>query len=512
MEESLEQPYDFIIIGAGLGGLLSAALLAKENFRVLVLEKNKQIGGALQSFALDAKLFETSVHYIGSMNEGETLHQLYNYLGIADKLQLLQLDSDCYDEIRFGDTSFRLAQTHAGFVETLAKQFPEERLGLEHFMHEIKHVCNHFPLYNMRLGSADEKEEVIHIGLKEVLDKHISNTTLKHILCGNNLLFAGHLETTPFYLYALVQNSYIESSYKFKKGSAQLAKLLQDIIHEQGGKVKRSVQVNCIQEIEGRIGYVEDRGGKKYYANHIISNLHPAETYKMVTGSLIKTATRKRIASTENTLSAFMVNISLKEKTIPYINHNIYYHLDEDVWKDVTSDKGETPNSYGIYFYPDMDLRYAEGIAILTYMHESEIPVGIDTFRTTSSFKSRGNAYELWKYKKALQIIEQIDKVIPGLKDAEKKMDACTPLTYRDYLNTPQGSMYGFRKKLNDIANTTYSVRTKIPNLYLTGQNINLHGVLGVSITAVLTAAEFVGLDYLVNKISKANQRAEKMV
>jgi all-trans-retinol 13,14-reductase len=61
--------------------------------------------------------------------------------------------------------------------------------------------------------------------------------------------------------------------------------------------------------------------------------------------------------------------------------------------------------------------------------------------------------------------------------------------------------MYGFQKNVDDLANTTYATRTKIPNLLLTGQNINLHGVLGVSVTAVLTCAEILGLDYLLTKM-----------
>ena len=65
--------------------------------------------------------------------------------------------------------------------------------------------------------------------------------------------------------------------------------------------------------------------------------------------------------------------------------------------------------------------------------------------------------------------------------------------------------MYGLKKDVRDIANTTFATRTKIPNMFLTGQNINMHGVLGVSITALLTVSEITGLEYLVNKINNAN-------
>ena len=65
--------------------------------------------------------------------------------------------------------------------------------------------------------------------------------------------------------------------------------------------------------------------------------------------------------------------------------------------------------------------------------------------------------------------------------------------------------MYGLKKDVNDLANTTFATHTKIPNLLLTGQNINMHGVLGVAVTALLTVSELTGLEYLVEKINTHN-------
>ena len=80
---------------------------------------------------------------------------------------------------------------------------------------------------------------------------------------------------------------------------------------------------------------------------------------------------------------------------------------------------------------------------------------------------------------------------------------AATPLTWRDYTGTPTGALYGILKDVNKPNETTIATRTKIPNLLLTGQNVNLHGVLGVSITAVATCAELLGMEYLVGKIKR---------
>ena len=66
-----KQTYDCIIIGSGMGGLTAALILAKHGKKVLVLEKNHQIGGALQVFSRDKCVFDTGVHYLGGLDEGE---------------------------------------------------------------------------------------------------------------------------------------------------------------------------------------------------------------------------------------------------------------------------------------------------------------------------------------------------------------------------------------------------------------------------------------------------------
>lgn len=504
--ENLDNKRDIIVIGAGLGGLLCGALLAKEGYRVMVLEKNKQIGGSLQSFGVDGKLFESAVHYIGSLQEGQTLYKIFNYLGILDKISLEKLDENCFDKIILDNREYSMAQGYENFIETLAAEFPHQRENLAAYIREIKMVCAHFPLYNMRIGSVAEKMKVAHFGLKQKIDELISDDTLKQVLAGNNLLYASDYETTPFFIHALIENSYIESSWKCKMGSIQIAKCLQEIIQQNGGRVLKNMDVTQIRETDGLIKYVETADHKKYFADKVISNLHPAVTYSLLDSKIIKPITKKRIASTANTSAALMVNISLEEKKILYRNNNIYYHKKPDVWLDLQHPDNENPNSYGIFFYQDHKHKlYARGLSVLTYMSMELFTQWEDTFHTTSDKQQRGQGYINKKNHLAIKFINEIEKIIPGLKSAVKEIDVCTPLSYRDYLNIPGGSMYGLQKNVNDLANTTYATRTKIPNLYLTGQNINLHGVLGVSITALLTVAEITGLEYLVNKINDEN-------
>lgn len=501
------EKFDIVVIGGGLGGLVCGALLSLEGKKVCVLEKNKQIGGALQSFGLDKKLFESAVHYIGSLGEGETLFKLFNYLGIMNKLSLQKLDEDCFDEIHLEGTTYKLPQTYARFENQLIEYFPNQASEIRNYINEIKYVCDHFPLYNMKLGDAGLKLHVSNFGLKQKMDTIFSDEKIKQVLTANNLLYAGDYHSTPFYIHALIMNSYIESSWKFTQGSTQLGKVLNEIIVNANGKVIRNAEVVSMEEQDGRITNVKTKDGKSFYANYFISNLHPGITYSLLDSKLIRNVTRKRIEQTQLTSSAFMVNISLKEKMIPYINHNSYFHNSENAWKDLTDFNIEEINSFGVFYYQDSQFpKYSKALSILTYMPFNLFEKWRDTFHTTSFSQPRDANYQLNKKHISDSIINNVSQWIPDLNSAIHSIDACTPLSYRDYLNTPNGSMYGFQKDINDLANTTYATRTKINNLFLTGQNINLHGVLGVSITAILTASEIVGLEYIVKKINDFNK------
>lgn len=97
----MENNYEVIVIGSGLSGLSIAYILAKNGFKVAVFEKNAQFGGCLQSFKREGVTFETGMHYVGSIEEGQILHKYFNYLSILDDIELSSLNKSCYDIIDF---------------------------------------------------------------------------------------------------------------------------------------------------------------------------------------------------------------------------------------------------------------------------------------------------------------------------------------------------------------------------------------------------------------------------
>ncbi|HNZ41699.1 MAG TPA: NAD(P)/FAD-dependent oxidoreductase, partial [Bacteroidales bacterium] len=114
----------------------------------------------------------------------------------------------------------------------------------------------------------------------------------------------------------------------------------------------------------------------------------------------------------------------------------------------------------------------------------------------------RGDDYQAFKQQKAEQLLDTVEIRFPGFRSTIKKYYTSSPLTFRDYTGTVDGSIYGVAKDCHEPLKTLIMPRTKIPNLFLTGQSIILHGVLGVTIGSVTTCAELLGMKYLVEKIN----------
>lgn len=101
--------YDIIIIGSGLGGLECGAILSKEGFNVCVVEKNTQFGGCFQTYRRKGHLFDTGIHYVGSLDEGQVMNQYFRYFGIMDKLKLKRLDDEAFDTIYYKGKTYDYA-------------------------------------------------------------------------------------------------------------------------------------------------------------------------------------------------------------------------------------------------------------------------------------------------------------------------------------------------------------------------------------------------------------------
>jgi all-trans-retinol 13,14-reductase len=503
----MNQPKNIVIVGSGLGGLICGAILSMEGHRITVLERNKQFGGNLQSFARDKHLFDSGVHYIGGLEPGQNTYKIFKYLGIIDKLKLEKLDLNAFDKILFQNDAaeYNYAQGYENFINTLAASFPDERVAIEKYCATIQQICASFPLYNLERQDSLMPNDALSVDTHAFIASITDNKHLQNVLGGNNPLYAGLRDKTPLYVHALVLNSYIQSAYRIVDGGGQIAKFLASIIRRNGGTLKNKTFVQRFVTEGRQVQYVEDESGERYEGEVFISNVHPAQTLAMTETDAIRPAFRNRVAELENSLSAFVLNITLKPGMFPYVKSNYYCYLNDDVWTSMDYTDETWPLSYSVFFSGTSKTReYAEGISILAYMRYEEVAQWRDSHNTVQEPMHRGEDYDAFKQRKAELLLEKVYLKFPQLKDAIKNYYTATPLTFRDYMGTGDGSIYGIMKDYRNPLRSYISHRTKVENLLLTGQNVNMHGVLGVAISAVVTCSELLGLDYLLEKIRHA--------
>jgi all-trans-retinol 13,14-reductase len=506
MQQNTNSRYDVIVVGAGLGGLVCAAILSKEGYKVCVVEKNQQIGGCLQSFKRDGVKFDACVHYIGGLGMGQNLYQFFNYLGIMQFLETHELARDGFDMVMFdGDEEmYPYGAGYDNFIKTLAQKFTGEEENIRKYCNEIQRICSLFDWYNISEHDNPIPTDVLLIGTRPYIEGITADKKLQAVLGGTNLLYSGVADKTPLYLHALIINSYILGAWKCKRGTDYIAKLLAKEIKRNNGEILLRSEVTAMDIEEGEVKAIKLKNGY-VTASKYISAIHPAQTLSLIAPGSIRPAYRHRISSLQNSASGFVVYAVLKPDSYKYSNRNYYVHKTADVWNNQQYAPDEWPKSYAVFETSD-DYNYCTSVTIMTYMDIKEVEQWAGTKHTTLDDTSRGSGYEAFKKQKAEKLLQYVFEKFPAMKNAIAAYYVSTPLTLRDYMGTDDGSMYGIIKDYNDPVKTLVSPKTKISNLLLTGQNIDIHGVLGVTVSAFLTCSMILGRDYLVRKIREVNE------
>ena len=491
--------YDIAILGTGLGGLVCGYMLSKNGFKVLLLEKNPQIGGCLQTFKRFGVKFDTGMHYIGSMLDGQILHRLFNYLHLLEDVKLSRLDESGYDVFSIGGKQYRYASGYEQFVDTLHQAFPKHRKDLEKYVRRLKDIADASPLYNLRKVEDNVfiDADYIKTSINDFIASVTDNYELQNVLAGNLPLYAGVKDKTPTYIHALINNFYIQSAWRIIGGSDAIAQSLANSIHSFGGEIRTHAEITEIVCDDTRAVGVRLADGEFVEANSIISNIHPQATIAMIQSHLIRKAYRTRINDLDNTIANFTVYIKFKEKATPYLNYNYYYYENDDVWSANDRRDGDPLRSY-LFMHQSAEegQQWAQSAEMIGYMRFSEVQRWAET-----RVGHRGEDYKAFKQATAEHYLDVLERSFPGIRNHIEYYETSSPLTYRDYTATKDGSMYGIIRDKNFPTQTLVSQRTKIPNLFMTGQNINSHGILGVTIGAALTCAEFMGLNKIIDEI-----------
>lgn len=489
--------YDVVIIGSGLGGLACGSMLSREGMSVCVLEQHSVVGGCLQSFRRHGRLLDTGMHYVGSMAPGQTLNQYFKYFGVLDRLRLRALDDDAFDVIRLGGRSFAHASTYQRFVERLAEEFPYERKGLERYCQGIRRVGQMITpdvLRTGRIASGGMEEQ--GVAAYDYIAECIADPLLRNVVAGGTMLYGGGRERTSLYEYAMINHSNIEGAYAFDGGSQHVADALADVIRERGGEVRVGARVERICLQGGRVQGVELLSGERIESRYVISSAHPALTYDMLEDrSAVRESHVRRIRSLENSCGMFTVSLLLRRGEVEMRNRNDYIYAHEDVWRPVSAMETEA-------VMVSRQRGEDGGCDVVTLL--APMPASrTEQWRETSVMR-RGEEYEAFKRQQAERMIAFVEPYISDEVHAAEHVVTATSLTYRDYTLSPDGSAYGIVKDCRNPMLTHIPARTKVENLLLTGQSLNVHGALGVAVTSAVTCSVILGEEYLAKKIADA--------
>ena len=490
--------YDVIIIGSGLGGLECAYILARSGKHVLVLEQGVQPGGCLQSYRRKGLCFDTGFHYVGGLGEGQSLYPAFKFFGLTD-LPWHQLDKQCFDKVTVGERTFSLPQGYEAFVESLTQEFPDEQVGLRHYT-------------NLLAGSAAEQLDVLAPGYTqpdytgslmatgawEFLEKNFSSQVLRNVLSGTSLKMELRKETLPLFSFLHGNSSFIESSWRLRGDGSMVVDKLVEGIRSQGGEIICRAKVEELVEKDGRLTCAVLGNGERYEADWFVSDIHPASTCDLVKeSSKMKKIYRRRIHGVENSFGMFTVSLTFPPDTLRYFNYNQYIYDHDDVWQVHENLAGGVKGVLVSCRVPEDGSEFTRQVDLLT-------PMAWQPFEgmTDTKVGHRGREYEEMKLRMADECIALAARIFPQIRHYSSCYTS-TPLTWHQYTLTPQGSAYGMRKDYRLPLLTVLSPRTPIPNLLLTGQNLMLHGVHGVTMTSFHTCAEVMGREAIWKIIGK---------
>ena len=485
--------YDAVIIGSGLGGLECAHILSKAGMSVLLLERGTQAGGCLQSYRRLGLAFDTGFHYVGGLDEGQSLHSAFRHLGLL-RLPWQRLDNH-FDRVTIGNQTFSFAQGYDAFVETLTAAFPAERDALNKYADMLKQCGEQqFDALNPQTGESSLLSRLFETSAYQYLTETFHDPLLINVLCGTSLKMELRKESLPLFTFAHGNGSFIESSWRLKGDGSLIVNSLADGIRMHGGEIICNAEVQELVEKDGKLVHAVCSNGEIYEGTIFISNIHPAVTCNLVKqSSRMKKVYRSRITHLENTFGMFTVSLRIKPQTLRYFNWNQYIYKEPDVWAFHLKNNPVSGVLVSCRI-PEDGSKYVQQVDLLTPMNWSECEQWSHT-----EVGRRGEDYKAMKKRVADECITLAERFIPGLRDRITGCYTSTPLTYRNYTLTPEGSAYGLRKDFRNPMITLLSPRTPIPNLLLTGQNLMLHGLHGVTMTALFTCAEVLGKEPIWN-------------
>ncbi len=495
--------YDAIVVGAGLGGLVTAALLARAGKRVLVLDGHYVAGGNATIFRRKKYEFDVGIHYLGDCGPKGVIPRILRECGV-EGVRFRPMDSDL-EVISFPDFDFAIPRDKETFRERLVERFPGEKRGIGRYFRFLDQV--------ERMQAAEKQSRlrqllavircplVIRYMSKtfgEFLDSCTQNVQLRAILTAQNGTYAIAPGRVSSVLHAGLQNHYFIDGGWYPEGGGQvIADRLAEAIEGNGGEIRLVSKVSRIRVEDGQVVGVtfanKHIGEKAVRSPVVVSNADLKRTVLELVGKEhFPAAYVERVEGFEMALPLFVVflGLDIPASELPYGNSNRWVFDDydfDDEYARVTD--GEMPEKPFVYMAtaslkdPGNRRLAPEGQTNLQLM--TLAPAAPSAWNVTAADADSGKyeASEGYQYAKAElteRVIRQAEKAVPGLSKHIVFKESSTPLTHTRYTGSTGGTSYGIAATPAQFLNNRPSARTPIKGLFLAGASTRSgHGIVG---------------------------------
>ncbi len=509
----LSSSYDAIIIGSGMGGLATAAILSKEGKKVLVLERHYTAGGFTHIFKRKGFEWDVGIHYIGEVQrKNSAVRKLFDY--VTDSKLKWEDMGDVYDKIVIGEKYFDFAKGTKNFKANLYKQFPEEKEAIDSYIDlvflSVKrglkfYMSKAIPKWMASLFASKMQKPFLEFSDRttyDVISSLTKNEELIKVLTGQYGDYGLPPKQSSFAMHASVVRHYLSGGSFPIGGSSQIAKFCDKVIEKSGGTTIINAEVSKILIKKNKAYGVELTDGKQIFAKHIVSGAGIMTTYQKLLPKQVlqKHNLLSQLKKVKRSVAHACLYIGLegspKDLKLPKTNYWIYpkdTDHDTSVERYLNDINEEFPVVY-ISFPsakdPDWSNRYQgkSTIDIITLL-----PYEIFEKWEGSKWMKRGEDYESLKEKIAQRLLAHLYEQMPQVKGKVSNYELSTPLTTQHFVNYKKGEIYGLDHSPSRFRQKFLQPRTPIKNFYLTGQDIVTAGVAGALFSSVLTTSAMLG-------------------
>ncbi|MGB9627627.1 MAG: phytoene desaturase family protein [Thermodesulfobacteriota bacterium] len=485
--------YDAIVIGAGMGGLVAGTFLAKKGLRILLVEKEKQVGGYVVSFKRSGFTIDATGAFVGGCQEGGEFDQILKEMEAHKEMEFIPIH-----HIQNIYPGFEVHLRHGGFqpyLENLLQLFPEEEKGLRTYLKLIQQIGEEVKSYSEKRGW---KNLLFPFFFRNLFRFHRTThqTILNSLFRGGEVKMALHTlpiteppsRTSFLFVAILISKALMEGVFYPKGGMGKIPRVILNSFLNRGGEILLQSEVNKILIKDGRVDGIETKDGKVYRSPLILSNINPNILAKMLPVEFQRLITR-RMRDWEYSHSCFILylatNLDLGKKGIPYFTYlRTLSDLEEE---DRMLQRGEIPKT------PTMIL------SVPTLLDPSLAPSGQHLMKVLVTVpyhyreqwgRRNPEMYRHLKEEFSEGLLQQLEsRLLPGLMDHLLFYEAATPLTLERYTGNERGAMYGLASTPKQIGISRPPNQTPIPGLFQVGHYSRpSHSIVGASLSGLFAA------------------------